>query len=211
MVLTGPEIQRLVAVGDIVIDPFNPKQLNPNSYNLRLADTLLVYEPGAVSHRRFAQQEEYTRKYWPPTEPGPSPYVRPLDMAKEEPTTEIKIPTEGLVLWPGILYLAATIERTGSPKHRPTIDGRSSAGRLGLWVHMTAGYGDVGFGHPNACTWTLELAVVQPLRVYAGAEICQITFATIQGDIQLYDGRYNSQSEGKPQPSKLWKEFQSPQ
>ena len=44
------------------------------------------------------------------------------------------------------------------------IEGRSSVGRLGLFVHVTAGFGDVGFcGY-----WTLEMFAVQPVRIYPG-------------------------------------------
>mgnify|MGYP001796591855 FL=1 len=44
MILSGEEIADLVDWGDIVIEPFSQKLLNPNSYNLRLADELVVYD-----------------------------------------------------------------------------------------------------------------------------------------------------------------------
>ena len=50
------------------------------------------------------------------------------------------------------------------------LEGRSSIGRLGLFIHVTAGFGDVGFNG----YWTLEMFCVQPIRIYAGVEICQI-------------------------------------
>ncbi|HOA32113.1 MAG TPA: dCTP deaminase, partial [Clostridia bacterium] len=43
MILSGKEIEKRIGK-DIVIEPFNKKQLNPNSYNLRLHNELLVYE-----------------------------------------------------------------------------------------------------------------------------------------------------------------------
>ena len=42
MILSGLEISRRLGK-DIDIDPYHPEQLNPNSYNLRLHDELLVY------------------------------------------------------------------------------------------------------------------------------------------------------------------------
>ncbi len=42
MILTGKEIQKRIG-NDIVITPYSEKQLNPNSYNLRLHEELLVY------------------------------------------------------------------------------------------------------------------------------------------------------------------------
>jgi dCTP deaminase len=53
------------------------------------------------------------------------------------------IPDEGLILQPGIVYLASTVEYTETMKHVPIIQGKSSLGRLGLAVHVTAGFGDV--------------------------------------------------------------------
>ena len=44
MILSGKEIEREVHNGNIVINPFNPSQVNPNSYNLTLHNELLVYE-----------------------------------------------------------------------------------------------------------------------------------------------------------------------
>ena len=39
MILSGKEIKRKLG-RDIIIDPFNDRQLGPNSYNLRLHDEL---------------------------------------------------------------------------------------------------------------------------------------------------------------------------
>lgn len=187
--LTGPEIERQVAAGRIVIDPFDPKRVNPNSVNLRLSSHLLVYDIDRCPERT----ERYYRDY-----------VGVLDMALENPVVEIEIPPSGYVLKPGELYLGATMERTDSPYHVPNVEGRSSVGRLGLFVHVTAGFGDVGFNG----TWTLELMTIHPIRVYAGVEICQISFTEPVGELRPYAGKYVGQ--GKPRPSGLWKEFVRP-
>ena len=69
----------------------------------------------------------------------------------------------------------------------PMLVGRSSIGRLGIFVHVTAGFGDVGFSG----NWTLELTCVQPVRVYPGMEICQIYYQTTTGEIlSQYHGKY---------------------
>ncbi len=82
------------------------------------------------------------------------------------------------------------------------LEGRSSVGRLGLFVHITAGFGDIGFcGY-----WTLELVAVQPIRIYPGIEICQIFYHTIEGQTREYtEGKY--QNNVDIQPSLLHKEF----
>lgn len=73
----------------------------------------------------------------------------------------------------------------------PFIEGRSSVGRLGISIHVTAGFGDVGF----IGRWTLEISVIHPIRVYAGVEICQIAFTDIVGEFDLYTGRYANQNK----------------
>jgi len=155
-----------------VIDPFTPERLNPNSYNLTLHDELLTYEEVV------------------------------LDMAEPNRTRRIKIHKEGLVLTPQKLYLGRTAERTETHNFVPMIEGRSSVGRLGLFVHVTAGFGDVGFSG----YWTLEMFAVQPIRIYPGIQICQIFYHQIEGDVREYcSDKY--QHNRDIQPSLLYKEI----
>lgn len=209
--LTGPEIARLVKAGQIKIEPFDPENVNPNSYNLRLCDKLLVYQKNHRLHRLYEDRERYYSELrvggqWHPT-PDPYPhgvlgaYQEPLDMAVEEPTVELTIPPTGMVLYPGVLYLGATLEYTETPGLAPKIDGRSSVGRLGLCVHVTAGFGDNFFSGD----WTLELTVVQPLRIYAGVPICQIAYSELVGEQTAYKGKY--QGQRGPKASGLWRDF----
>jgi dCTP deaminase len=157
--------------GDIIIEPFDRARLNPNSYNLTLHNELMVYE-------------ELT-----------------LDMAKANRVRRIEIPQEGLVLHPNQLYLGRTVERTVTHNLVPQIEGRSSVGRLGLFVHVTAGFGDVGFaGH-----WTLEMFAVQQVRIYPGVPICQIFYHEICGPIEEYASKY--QHNHDIQPSLLFQEL----
>lgn len=158
---------------DITIDPFDESRLNPNSYNLSLHDELLVY------------QEIH------------------LDMRRPNRSTRFTIPEEGILLNPHQLYLGRTAERTATHNLVPMLEGRSSVGRLGLFVHVTAGFGDVGFeGY-----WTLEMFAVQPIRIYAGVQIAQIFYHTIEGDITEYaSNKY--QHNRDIQPSLLFKDWQ---
>lgn len=173
MILTGPEIRAQLGK-NIVIDPFKEAQLNPNSYNLRLHDELLVYEEIVLDMRRPNRYRRYV------------------------------IPPEGLVLQPRQLYLGRTLERTETHNLVPMLEGRSSVGRLGLFVHVTAGFGDVGFcGY-----WTLEMFAVHPIRIYPGVSICQIFYHTVTGEISEYkQGKY--QNNRDIQPSLLFKDFES--
>jgi dCTP deaminase len=82
------------------------------------------------------------------------------------------------------------------------IEGRSSVGRLGLFVHVTAGFGDVGF----AGFWTLEMFAVQPIRIYPGVSICQIIYHELAGNIREYESdKY--QHNRDIQASQLYKEL----
>lgn len=158
--------------GRIVIDPFRDGQLNPNSYNLRLHDALRVYDSDQ------------------------------LDMKRENTSHEMRIPDDGLLLESNRLYLGRTIEYTATDGFVPMLEGRSSIGRLGLFVHVTAGFGDVGFRG----FWTLEIFCVQPVRIYSGVEICQIFYHTIQGDYDTYSGGKYQNNQGI-QHSLLYREF----
>jgi dCTP deaminase len=123
-------------------------------------------------------------------------------MRRPNRVRRISIPPEGLVLQPHQLYLGRTCERTETRNFVPMIEGRSSIGRLGLFVHVTAGFGDVGFcGY-----WTLEMFAVQPVRIYAGVAICQIFYHDIRGTFTEYaSDKYQHNQD--IQPSLLFKEL----
>lgn len=170
--LTGSEILKRIQQGSIVIDPFDISNLNPNSYNLTLANELKVYT-------KF-----------------------PLDITVENPTEIIEIPPEGYVLYPGTLYLGCTKEYTEMEDTVGCIDGRSSVGRLGIMVHLTAGFGDIGYKG----RWTLEISVVHPVRIYPGMKIAQIYFEDPVGSADIkYNGKYMNQTG--PIESKMFKEY----
>lgn len=125
-----------------------------------------------------------------------------LDMKKVNETEEIIIPKEGYVLDPKEVYLGETMEYTDCGKYLAMMEGRSSIGRLGLEIHICAGSGDIGYKGK----WTLELRATKPIRIYAGVEICQLLFHTVDGDIiHPYDGKYQYASSVKA--SKLYKDF----
>ena len=126
-----------------------------------------------------------------------------LDMKKDNLTRKIEIPPEGLVLEPNKLYLGRTVEYTQTENCVPMLEGRSSIGRLGLFIHVTAGFGDVGFNG----FWTLEIFCVQPIKIYANVEICQIYYHTLLGEYDKYSsGKY--QNNQGIQPSLLYKDFE---
>ena len=171
MLLSGEEIKKNLGT-NIIIEPYSPSQLNPNSYNLRLSNELLVYDTDV------------------------------LDMKANNPVKRLTIPETGLLLETNKLYLGRTLEYTKTDQFVPMLEGRSSVGRLGLFIHVTAGFGDVGF----AGYWTLEMFCIHPIVIYPNVEICQIYYHTIQGEYTKYDsGKY--QNNTGVQPSMLYKDF----
>ena len=99
------------------------------------------------------------------------------------------------MLLPGRVYFGRTLEYTESPYHIPMYEGRSSLGRLGVFSHVSAGFGDVGFKG----TWTLELVVAQPVRIYKGMRIGQLYWHNPDGEIlRRYDGKYQNQTNATP-------------
>lgn len=171
----------------IHVEPFDPELVGPNSVDLRLGDKMLVYAPGAIEHLR-AERERLVKGVVHNTS-LPAPEPPPLDMRADNQTVPMSIPEEGLVLHPGVLYLGTTVECIGSDSYVPIVEGRSSVGRLGIHVHVTAGFCDIGF----LGQITLEIHVIHPIRVYAGTPICQAYFLTPDGEIELYKGRYRDQ------------------
>lgn len=109
-----------------------------------------------------------------------------LDAAVQNPSVIIDFPAEGLVLRPDKIYLGATAEVMGSDHYVPVIRGKSSLARLGLFVNITADLIDLG----SINRWTLQLHAVQPLRIYPGMLIGQVTFWVPQGERILYRGKY---------------------
>lgn len=165
--------------GNIIIDPFDKKQLNPNSYNVRLSDTFTVLD--------FVRNDN--GEIW--------------DVKNTNEYYEDWISDEnGILLLPNKLYLFSTVEYTETHGNLvPMLEGRSSLARMGLSIHMTAGFGDVGF----CGNWTLELSVIFPLRIYAGMEIGQLYWLRGEGKAKEYNGKYqNARGIGI---SKIYEEF----
>ena len=175
MILSDKEILKEIEKSNILIEPYRPECLGSNSYDVHLGRYLSVYK----NHT--------------------------LDARAHNEITEIIIPEEGYVIYPGTLYLAVTEEYTETHKHVPFLEGKSSLGRLGIDIHATAGKGDVGFCN----TWTLEISCVQPVRIYAGMPVGQLIYFAVQGNV---DTPYNKKRSAKynqrtlrPVESMMWK------
>lgn len=168
MILTGPEIQQAVTQGDIVLDPFDPSLLNPNSYNYRLAPFIKVLD---------------------------RPILDGLDC--DQNPREIELPQAGMVFIPRRVYLGSTVETIGSDHYVTSLIGRSSLGRLGVFLQVSADLGNLGAVHK----WTLEIVVAQPVRLFPGMQVGQVSFWQATGDRLPYGGyfgRYSHPVQSNP-------------
>jgi dCTP deaminase len=187
MILSDSAILAARDRGEIVIEPFKRECLGSNSYDVHLGKNIAFYEDDRT-------------KVW-------------LDAAiNHEHSLEHRDITSdaGYCLEPGRLYLGVTEEYTESHAHVPMLDGKSSIGRLGISIHVTAGKGDVGFcGH-----WTMEIFVIHPVLVYAGMPIGQLTYFTVEGEVERPYGakagskyQHGRQENPKPQGSSMHRNF----
>jgi dCTP deaminase len=178
MMLTDSDILKHRKDGYIEISSWNEERLGSNSYDLTLSKHLKVYTDDV------------------------------LDCKRDNPTLSIIIPDHGFTLKPRELYLGSTVEYTKTHESIvPQLEGKSSIARLGICIHLTAGFGDCGFaGH-----WTLDITCVKPVIIYAGMPIAQIYyFMTLGKCIKPYytkrNAKYNEQG-AMPVASAMHKNF----
>lgn len=158
MILTGKQIASARKAGDIVIEPFEFAQIGPNSYDFRLGTRCRTY------------------------------VERILDPRRPNRTRLVDIHSKGLLLRPNKVYLVNTLETMGSTKYVPIIRGRSSTGRLGIFIDITADLIDLG----SINQWTLQLHCVEPVRIFPGMLIGQVTFWRTFGRRTQYHGKYQN-------------------
>ena len=184
--LTGEAIREAIKNGKIEIDPYDPENINPNSYNLRIGNQIAT-----IANNVF----ETVRCVPCPNPDGSIDAVLvdkkvghiESDLKKPVEYNTREIPEDGMMLYPNELYLVPTVERIHTDYYEPIITGRSSMGRLGIAVHQEAGFGDIGFDG----NMTLQLKVTYPTIIYPYFLMAQVYFLTPHGPIKdLYYGKY---------------------
>ncbi|MEM4366723.1 MAG: dCTP deaminase [Candidatus Anstonellales archaeon] len=153
MLLSRSEILEEMAKGEIKIEPFEPGLVGPDAIDLRLGKKFMEL-------RKADKPIDATR------------------IPKDIYTEPIEAP-EGYVLKPNTLVLGTTLEAVSlSNSISAQLEGRSSLGRAGILVHMTAGIVHAGFGKKEPSTLTLEIYSVNPnpVVVKPGMRIAQLSF-----------------------------------
>jgi len=173
VLLSDKRIMEELTAGNVVIEPFDPRQLGTNSYDCRLGEWF--FQPTKYLDIIDFTDEEQARSFW--GEPQ-----------RAEGTMVVK---------PGTTILAHTQEVIGATNgYTTTMHARSSIGRSGLSVCKCAGVGDVGY----ISRWTMEISnhttcsIVLPV----GLRICQIKFDYVGETLKEYQGKYGQQNEWTP-------------
>jgi len=185
MILSDRDILKAIKSGDITVKPFVRKNVQPASVDLRLDKHFLVFD----SNSNFVVD---------PKKPI-GPMMKTVTIKNGQP----------FVIHPGEFALGVVYEETGvSPEYVGRLEGKSSIGRMGLLVHVTAGFLDPG----NSLKMTLELhnTAVLPILLYYKMPIAQMAFERLSSPAQMpYASRKTSKYSGDkaPKASQMWKNF----
>lgn len=200
MALSNKRILEERELGNIIIDPYDPRNLATSSYDVTLGS--FYYRPtGKLEGVYNIYNEEQTRKYW-----GDMQHAH---TAEEEGVVSQGISPEDqvILLNPGETILAHTNEFIGGKNHITTMmKARSSMGRQGIAVCKCAGWGDVGYVN----RWTLEItnySQTNTIPLVVGRRIAQLVFietGPIEGVDYSATGKYQT-SDNLEEIKKWWK------
>ncbi len=189
MPLSDQEILAARERGDIIIEPFNPRNLGTDSYDVRL---------GKYFYRERYEESEYNlfapdQRMWSPCQAvvTAAEYYRACPQLPVGWKSDDKL----LILRPGETILAHTQEFIGSTRNYTTkMFARSTSGRAMIGVCKCAGKGDVGFFN----RWTMEITSFSqyhtiPLKV--GMRIAQIEFLHVGETMRCYGSTHGKYQE----------------
>lgn len=173
-------IKKLMEAGYIEVIP-RPQFIGPNSIDLTLGHDLKMYED---FNGRVEVVDPIDGATYMAIDPSCPPGLRSVP----------KWRNDQWLLVPGRFYLGSTAETTYCRGVIPHLDGRSTAGRLSIEAHKTAGVGDNGF-HGR---WTLEIEVTEPVLVKPGDRLFQMYFSPAWSERFIEDALNATHAEGQP-------------
>ena len=186
MILSDRSIREELAAGRIGITPFEEKQIQPSSVDLRLGHRF----------RRFQRTN--------------LPFIdikKPVSDLMEVLEVEAGQP---VIVRPREFLLGTTVETVTIPADIVAqLEGRSSLGRLGIVIHSTAGYIDPGFS--GQITLEISNLLEEPVALYAGIRVAQVFFSrmTTPADRPYGSGGLTSKYQGQEDTtaSRLYLDF----
>lgn len=184
-ILSDKTIKEYLEEGKIVIDLLkDEQQIQPSSVDMRLGDEFKVFK--------------VIRK----------PYIDPKDEEDIAEYMESSTVPEGeaFIIHPNEFALATTQEYVKVPDDLVArVEGRSSMGRLGVTMHVTAGYVDPGF--EGRITLEISNIGAMPVALYPGQRVCQLVFETMTTPAELPYGHPKRNSKYmkqlKPESSRV--------
>ena len=165
-ILTRDEIIKEIKSGNIVIDPFDEKQIGPASIDLTLDNKFRVFKK---IHDSFEVTED----------------------ANYETVTNYEEVEDHFLLMPGEAVLGITKETIKLPQNIcGWLEGRSRFARVGLTVHITAGFMQPGI--ENKQVLEINNMAPIPLKLIPGTRLAQFIFQRCIGEAK-YSGRFSNQ------------------
>ena len=172
-ILSDRDIKKYLEEGKIAIEPLeDEKQIQPSSVDMRLGDEFKVFK--------------VVRK----------PYIDPKDPEDLASYMESTTVPEGeaFIIHPNEFALATTYEYVKLPDDIVArVEGRSSMGRLGVTMHVTAGFIDPGF--EGRITLEISNIGAMPVALYPGQRVCQIVFETMTSPSEIPYGHPDRNSK----------------
>ena len=198
-------ILRHMLAGNVIIHPFNPDHLNPNSYDVSLGefyysgDKTSIVVPNITDVTRFRIVTGTDKLYNPRDEASVKHSWQGPFTAQNASEVEINLGArligidkaeKIIVLLPQEMVLCHTQEFIGGRNIITTeISGKSTTARNFLEVCSDASSGDIGYVN----RWTLEIVNKSDLHVtliIVGERYAQIVFKRAQISAQSYSGNY---------------------
>lgn len=164
MVLSDRTIKEMLQTGELVIEGADETQIQPASVDIRLGDTFSVFENSPDGIIRFSSKPDYKT-----------------------------VKSDTFLLLPGHFVLATTREYISLPSNVTAfVEGRSSIGRLGLFV-QNAGWVDPGF--EGEITLELFNAGSNAIELKSGQRVGQLVFEKMDRAAEKpYRGKYQCQT-----------------
>ncbi len=198
MILSDTMILAAIEDGRLRIDPvLMPGQLQPASIDCTLGSTFKYVDRVTEIDPRNVQESMYgTQVVVGHSHVEDYFLLGPGEFALGSTQEIVSIPAQSVKVYHEEASFFGTSPRTALIEERPPlvarVEGRSSLGRIGLMVHITAGFIDPGF--TGRITLEFYNCSPLPIQLHPGMKVCQLSFFETGDVTNPYTGRYQNQT-----------------